>query len=101
MHTDTEMVDVMFRVNKRDGGDVFALMPGVGGTRDANTCTSYQHVGQHCSADLMLCIQHSRPATPEEYKPLLAELQRRGYAVNIITRATSRHREERIKAIHA
>lgn len=97
--SDVEMTDVMFRVDR--AGELFALMPALPGTNEPHTCTSYQHVGQHSSADLRHCINTSRRAEPEEFAPLKRELEGRGYAVNVIQRATRRHDQARLKALKA
>lgn len=70
------MTPVVFRKLK-DGGDILALLP----AEDAGQgyCMSYQHVGQHSGADYTGCIAITTPATPEEYKGLLAELVSIGY----------------------
>lgn len=90
-----DVTDVMFRVSKSkaDGLDVFALFPGHAGSMDLWTCSSYQHVGQHCDADIRLCMESSRPATPEEYASLKRELESAPYKYNlrIVKRATLAH----------
>ncbi len=68
------IVPVMFRTSKDDSRDVFALFPTLPGTNQRHTCTCYQHVGQHSSADLNGCLASSRPARYDEYKDLLSEL---------------------------
>jgi len=79
---DNYKTDIVFRI---DSFGVFALFP-------HEVCdhlghvTTYQHVGQHSSANYIHCIQKSKKATPEQYKPLLAELKERGYDVNIVYR---------------
>jgi hypothetical protein len=85
MEQDTNITDVVFRCDKH--GDfkdtVFALLPHEVDDRNGHV-TSYQHVGQHSSADYTGCIASSRPATPEEYKNLKAEMEGRGYNLNIV-----------------
>ncbi len=74
------MTPVIFRKDRKtDGGDVFALFPTIPPDIHGYYCMSYQHVGQHGSADFSLCIANSTPATPEEYAELHAELVRIGY----------------------
>jgi hypothetical protein len=97
--TETEVVDVIFRVDRE--GEVFALFPGLAGTRELHTCTSYQHVGQHGSADLAFCMRSSRKATEDEYMPLMRELQRVGYAMNVVAKTSRRHAVERAREVHA
>lgn len=72
----SERVIVIFRRwPPKDGGDVIALMPACPATVDGRFCTSYQHVGQHGAADYAGVVRATRPATPEEYAPLLRELR--------------------------
>lgn len=93
---DSEITDVMFRVgSNRNGRDVFALFPGHAGTNAWWTCSCYQHIGQHSSADLSGCIADSTPATPTEYRDLKRELEGCGYRLNIVTRGTPRHEQAR------
>ena len=61
-------------------------------------CTSYQHVGQHSSADYQHCIRQSRPATRREAASLLTELRRIGYKPRVLKRASRRHHDERLSA---
>jgi hypothetical protein len=98
--SDETPVDVIFRVWKTDATDVFALFPGLAGTMQLHTCTCYQHVGQHSSADLAGCMRASRAATEAEYAPLKRELERRGYVLNVVLRTTARHLRERAKQLH-
>jgi hypothetical protein len=72
-----EHTPVVFRVWKGDDSDIFALFPTIDGS--VGFCSCYQHIGQHGSADYTRCIMQSRPATPSEYEPLLAELVSIGY----------------------
>ena len=55
--------------------------------------TCYAHVGQHSNT----CYEYYReckPATEEEYKPLMEELQQIGYVVEVIKRInTSEYRK--------
>lgn len=78
-------VDIIFRVDtsKDFKGTVFALFP-------HDVCdhrghvTSYQHVGQHSGADYRGCIATSKPATPEQYADLKAEMESIGYEINVV-----------------
>ena len=67
---------VVIRVWKDDSSDVFALFPVLPADNYGCFCTSYQHVGQHATADYGLCIRASRPASKAEMAALLAELRR-------------------------
>ncbi len=85
-----DVVDVMFRIDKE--GICFALFPGIAGTPDPGTCTCYEHVGQHSTAQYRGCVRTSRPAKPAEYARLMSELQRIGYGLRMVKRATWKER---------
>jgi len=87
---------VVIRVWKGDPDDVFALFPTDPADNYGHFCTSYQHVGQHGSADYCHCIRNSRPATKAEARPLLIELRRIGYRPRVLKRAARRHHDERL-----
>jgi len=87
---------VVIRVWKGNPDDVFALFPACPADVDGHYCTSYQHVGQHSSADYHHCIRNSRPATKAEAADLLTELRRIGYRPRVLTRAARRHHEARL-----
>jgi hypothetical protein len=91
----TDTTQVMFRMGK--GNDLFALFPEVPGDNAGNFCMSYQHVGQHSAADFYGCVRTTRPATPEEYKDLEAELVSIGYDLKVIKRASYTLHEARRK----
>ena len=91
------MAPVIFRVWGRDK-EVMALFPAEPADYEGRYCSSYAHVGQHGSADYAGCVMRSRPATPEEYADLLAELKSYGtgeeYAdIKVYRRATRQHRD--------
>ena len=81
---------VIFRTDKE--GITFALFPEEVADLEGH-CMSYQHVGQHGSADYLHCIWSSRPATEEEYHGLMVELQRIGYDLEIRRRCSSQMRD--------
>jgi len=62
-----------------EGGDIIALFPTMTGTNDPYTCNSYEHVGQHGSAEPIGVIQRTKLAKPSEYADLLKELHQIGY----------------------
>ena len=79
----TKWTRIVFRTFKSGDakGEVIALLID---TAD-ECCTkanviSYMHVGQHCEVNYNSIIAKTRRATPEEYAPLVDELQRIGYA---------------------
>lgn len=73
---DTEETLVLFRCDKsgpfKDVVD--AVFPYEPGTNDPRTMSCYAHVGQHGSCD-MGWLRTTRPAKPEEYADLKAELE--------------------------
>lgn len=83
MQKDLHKTQVIFRVDKH--GEVYALFP-------HEVCdfmghvTSYQHVGQHGSADYKHCIKTSKNATPTQALPLYQELESIGYNLEVIKR---------------
>lgn len=84
MEKDTYKTDVIFRVDttKDFKGTVFALFPHE--VERNGLVTSYQHVGQHSSADYYGCIITSRLATENEAKDLKKELEQLGYNLNVV-----------------
>lgn len=71
---------VIFR-KFRDGGDIIALFPEM--KEERGMCNSYQHIGQHGSANYGLLVNgwlgSTVPAISEEYADLLEELEAIGY----------------------
>jgi hypothetical protein len=89
-----ETTDVVFKkFPVRDGGDIIALFPGVAGTNDPYTCSSYMHIGQHGSATVDLA-RLSR-ATEAEYASLARELRSLGYVLKIVRKFTRKHLAQR------
>lgn len=72
------MTKVVFRKFDEDGS-IIALFSEQRWSEYQRTINSYQHVGQHGAADYDHCITHSRPASEDEYMPLLVELISIGY----------------------
>jgi hypothetical protein len=97
-----ETIPVVFRVwiDYKDA-EVFALFPTDFADSYGNYCGCYQHVGQYCSAYYHHCIRHSRPATPKEYADLKTELERIGYTLRVIQRASPIHHEARRQQANA
>jgi hypothetical protein len=85
MELDTEVTDVIFRVDKtKDGkGTVFALLPHEC-CNHTGSVTTYQHLGQHSSADYKYCIASSSPASEKEYANLKQEMEGYGYNFNVV-----------------
>ena len=70
---------VVFR--KFNDGQVIALFPELP-CDDRGNITSYMHIGQHAPASRFI-VQNTKPANPEEYAELHAELLRIGYDLEI------------------
>jgi hypothetical protein len=60
---------VVFR-KWRKGGNIIALFPQIPTDPTGKYCGSYQHLGQHSSADPGI-VNDTNLATPKEYAPLL------------------------------
>lgn len=77
---------VIFRT-WRDDGTVIALFPEIPATVQGHCCLSYQHLGQHESANPDL---HgiTRASFPEEVEPLKRELEAIGYKLEIRKRVS-------------
>ena len=69
------VLPVMFRMDRAKGGEVFAVFPTLPATIDGSQVTVYAHVGQHSGGTWEGVLHNTRPATPEEYAPLLRELK--------------------------
>lgn len=91
MSENQEPEAVVFRMWQ---GDVIALFSAVAADTQGH-CLSYQHVGQHSGADYAAIIADSRPARPEEYATLKAELETIGYSLKVYRRATPQQRAQR------
>lgn len=91
MEKDLEKTVVVFRRFK-DRGDIVALFPNLINYPDGG-CESYQHVGQHGSADYNHCMKCSVAATNEESAALKLELEGLGYNLDV----KKRHRVVKVK----
>ena len=90
---------VIFRKDPEYHNEVVAVFPEYPGTNEIKTCLCYTEIGQHsaCSYDWYLS---TKPATPEEYAPLLAELLRIGYSnITIRHKWTQKMDRERENAL--
>ena len=91
---------VIFR-RWRDNGDIIALFPELPSNQQGLFCEAYEHVGQHGGADYHGVIAASRPTTQEAAAPLAKELERIGYRLRPIKRASRRAHERRRAAARA
>lgn len=69
---------VIFRVWKDVDQAVIAIFPEIAGNHGWE-CSMFEHIGQHGDGDIRGVIEKTRPATPEEYAPLVRELERYPY----------------------
>jgi len=92
-HISVTDMPVIFRVFE---GEVTAIFPTEPGTNNPDCCTCYAHVGQHgtCSKGW---YPTTLPATPDDYKDLLAELQEiySDVGLKVVKKWTARHDIER------
>ena len=91
-----EITLVVFR-RWRDTKTVFALFPTLPSDNEGRYCDSYEHVGQHGGADYFGCVHVSRPVSLDEATDLIRELERIGYRLRVIKRASWKHHEARRK----
>lgn len=96
MEKDTHVTEVVFRKwKKREDAyqSVIALFPYVFDDSRGHLCMSYQHTGQHGSANYNWLVSVSNPPTvpagPEEYADLKRELERIGYNLKVIKKVNS------------
>ena len=62
-------------------GDVIAILLDVDANPGHVVC--YQHIGQHGEGVYWMIMSTTKPATPEQYRPLYNELTQRGYQLVI------------------
>ncbi|MCK5236221.1 MAG: hypothetical protein KAR06_04470 [Deltaproteobacteria bacterium] len=86
---DVIVTKVIFR--KYPEGDVIALFPDNSYRRNYMT-ECYQHIGQHGEGDYRGVVASTKPATPEEYADLKAELESIGYDLDVRKRAKITYR---------
>jgi hypothetical protein len=67
-------------------GDTIALFPEMPGDMDPETCLSYQHSGQHGSANYHGVMKDTRKSTQAEKQPLIDELESIGYELKEVSR---------------
>ena len=74
---------VRFMVHPSDVGDLYAYFPRQNyHPKNPLTKCGYAHIGQHTPISVDY-IMESRPATPEEYAALKAELEQIGYKLKV------------------
>lgn len=97
MSDDTAPVTLVVfrRWREGNGGDIIALFPELPADYQGRFCDAYEHVGQHGGADYHGVVQATKPVTPAEAAPLSRELERIGYRLKLIKRASHKHHEAR------
>jgi hypothetical protein len=95
----TDKTQVIFRVdNTKDfKGTIFALFPYLIEDNRFGKVLSYQHLGQHSTADYKHCIRTSTPATQEQYQRLFDELTNIGYNLEITHKQNYRQYQKLFK----
>lgn len=86
-----ETTRVIFRRWKKGSNKtIIALFPRELGNTTEYTCMSYEHVGQHGSADPIKVIRETIPALPtdEDVIALKEELCQKGYVLKVIKKHT-------------
>ena len=81
------VTQVVFR-RWRDTGDIIALFPELPADYQGRFCDAYEHVGQHGGADYYGVILATKPLSLEDAAPLARELERIGYRLRPIKRAS-------------
>jgi len=92
---DTEETVVVFRKFRDKSGQIIALFPEVPSDNDGIYCQSYMHVGQHSGADYYGLVYTTRRAKPEEYADLYRELERIGYKLRVLQKASYKSHQKR------
>lgn len=91
---DKDETPVIFRIERRKGGEVTAVFPCEPADLDGRTMTCYAHIGQHggCSHQF---AWSGRRAKPDEYAALKQELESApyGYRLKVYKRVQPAHRK--------
>lgn len=96
MSDDTQPVTlVVFRRWRNQPKTVFALFPQEPADYAGFFCDSYESIGQHSGADYYGCINASDPVSAEDAADLRRELERIGYRLKVMKRASHRVHEAR------
>lgn len=75
---------MIFKKDTKNNNEIIAFMP-YEFCNWQGQFTCYAHIGQHSSCDYGYYLQ-CKPATYQEYKPLLEELKSIGYDIQVINR---------------
>jgi hypothetical protein len=85
---------VVFR-RWKDNGDIIALFPELPADMSGFYVDAYEAVGQHGGADYHGVIQKTTPCSLNDAADLVTELQRIGYILTPIKRASRVHHDNR------
>src|SRR5438105_4862106 len=86
---------VFRRWRDTSGEDIIALFPEIPSDINGWYCLSYAHHGQHSGADYHGVIQATTQVSLEDAADLIQELQRIGYVLRPVKRASHRLHEVR------
>ena len=86
---------IVRRWRGKSGGDIIALFPAIPSDIYGQYCLSYERIGQHSGADFHGVIQATKPVSLEDAADLIQELERIGYRLKPIKRASHKVHEAR------
>lgn len=86
---------VVFRRWRDRPKTIFALFPALPSDHAGFYCDSYERIGQHAGADYYACVNASDPVSAEDAADLRRELERIGYRLKVIRRASRRVHDAR------
>lgn len=89
------VANVVFRKWMKPNQGVIALFPDIPADIYGRYCDSYEHVGQHGAADYHGIIRQSAPAGGKELAELRKELNRIGYRLKPMQRASWKQHQRR------
>lgn len=96
MSDEPEVLDVIFRRDRKKDPEITAVFPSLCGTNEYDM-SCYAHIGQHGSCG-MRWYHTTRAATPSQYADLLVELRQiyaPEYVLRVRHRINPKHREQR------
>ncbi len=99
MKKDTEITEVIFR--KEKDGDIMAILPYEPFNHVRNVVACYVHTGQHGGCHFDYALKETKPAKPNEYADLLAEMNGLGYNIKAIKRINYRKYEREYSSMMA
>lgn len=91
MSNKTKVIFRYWRISR----DVIAIFPEIIADNLSYHCQSYESIGQHGACNPLRVIENSRPATEKESEPLLQELTKIGYDLEIVKHLRKEYRDTR------